>query len=85
MSENKKAGLLHASERDGVDYRKAPLLQLIAGMSGSGTMIVLYLILGFATLIAPEGYGIPTAVARRHPDRDPMGGRSVRCRCRRNI
>lgn len=63
MSENRKAGLLHASERDGVDYRKAPLLQLIAGMSGSGTMIVLYLILGFATLIAPEGYGIPTAVA----------------------
>ena len=63
MSENKKGGLLHASERDGVEYRKAPLLQLIAGMSGSGTMIVLYLILGFATLIAPEGYGIPTAVA----------------------
>ena len=63
MSENKKGGLLHASERDGVEYRKAPLLQLIAGMSGNGTMIVLYLILGFATLIAPEGYGIPTAVA----------------------
>ena len=63
MSENKKGGLLHASERDGVEYRKAPLLQLIAGMSGSGTMIVLYLILGFATLIAPEGYGIHTAIA----------------------
>lgn len=63
MLENKKAGLLHASERDGVNYRKATLLQLIAGMSGSGTMIVLYLILGFATLIAPQGYGIATAVA----------------------
>ena len=63
MENNKKAGLLHASERDGVEYRRATIPELIAGMSGSGGQIVLYLILGFATLIAPEGYGIPTAVA----------------------
>lgn len=63
MSEHQKNGLFHASERDGVNYRKATLLNLIAGMSGSGGQIIFYLVLGFATLIAPEGYGIPTAVA----------------------
>lgn len=60
MAENKKAGLLHASERDGVAYKKATIAQLILGNANSGTGVIFYLVLGFASMIAPQGYGIPT-------------------------
>ena len=60
MANEKKAGLLHASERDGVAYKKASLAQLILGNANSGTGVIFYLVLGFASMIAPQGYGIPT-------------------------
>ena len=51
MANEKKAGLLNASARDGVQYRKASLFQMIIGMANNGTGVIFYLILGFATLI----------------------------------
>ena len=62
MANEKKAGLLNASARDGVQYRKASLFQMIIGMANNGTGVIFYLILGFATLIGPQGYGITTVL-----------------------
>lgn len=58
--EKKKAGMLNASERDGVQYRKASFLQLIMGMSNNGTGVVFYLMIGFATMVGTQGFGIAT-------------------------
>ena len=63
MSEKKKAGLLNASERDGVEYRKASLSEMIIGMANNGAGITFYLIIGFASMIASQGYAIPMALA----------------------
>lgn len=62
MADEKKAGLLNASARDGVQYRKASLFQMIVGTANAGTGVIFYLILGFATLIGPQGYGITTVL-----------------------
>lgn len=62
MSE-KKIGLLNTSERDGVNYRKAKLWEIIFGMSNNGAMIAFYLLVGYASIIATEGYGILVGVA----------------------
>ena len=62
MANEKKAGLLNASARDGVQYRKASLFQMIIGMANNGTGVIFYLILGFASLIGPQGYGITTVL-----------------------
>lgn len=63
MSGNKKAGLLNASERDGVDYKKASLLEMLVGMANNGTNVTFYLIIGFASMIASQGYAIPMTLA----------------------
>ena len=63
MANKKKAGLLNASERDGVQYRKASLLQLIIGMANNGTGVIFYMVLAMASAIAPMGYGIALPVA----------------------
>ena len=60
MAKERKAGLLNASARDGVQYRKASMFQMIIGMANNGTGVIFYLILGFASLIGPQGYGITT-------------------------
>ena len=62
MANEKKAGLLNASARDGVQYRKASLFQMIVGMANNGTGVIFYLIMGFASLIGPQGYGITTVL-----------------------
>lgn len=62
MANTKKAGILNASARDGVQYRKASLFQMIVGMANNGTGVIFYLILGFATMIGPQGYGISTVL-----------------------
>ena len=56
----KKAGLFNASERDGVAYRKASLPSLIMGMAFEGAGTVAYLMIGFATMIGTQGFGIAT-------------------------
>lgn len=58
--EKKKAGLFHASERDGVEYRKASLPSLIMGMAFEGVGTVAYLMIGYATLVGTQGFGIAT-------------------------
>ena len=63
MGNEKKADILNASERDGVQYRKAPIWQMIIGMANNGTGVAFYLLMGFASMIAGQGYGIIAAVA----------------------
>lgn len=63
MSTKKKTGLLNASERDGVQYRKAKIWELIIANAQSGCTISFYLLLGFASMIATQGYGIAVALA----------------------
>lgn len=63
MGKTGKSGLLNASERDGVQYRKASIPDLFMGMANRGTNTILYMVIGFASLVAPQGYGIPTAIA----------------------
>lgn len=58
----RKAGLLNASERDGVVYRKATFAQLILGNANNGAGTLFYLVLGYASMIAPQGYGISILV-----------------------
>ncbi len=64
MSEvkGKKAGLLNANERDGVDYRKASILQLVLGSANNGCGICFYLLLMYASYIGTQGYGIVTGL-----------------------
>ncbi len=59
----KKAGILNASERDGVQYRKAKTWEMIVGMANNGCAIAFYLVIGFASMIASQGYGIAVVVA----------------------
>ena len=63
MSKEKKAGLMNASARDGVNYRKASIWEILFGMSNNGAMIAFYLLVGYASMIATEGYGIAVATA----------------------
>lgn len=56
----KKPGIFNASERDGVQYRKAPLPSLIMGMAFEGVGVVAYLLIGFATMVGTQGFGIAT-------------------------
>ena len=62
MSEKKK-GLLNASLRDGVQYRRASVLEMIIANAQSGCTISFYLLLGYASVIATQGYGIAVALA----------------------
>ncbi len=61
MSKEKKAGLLHASERDGVNYRKASWLQMILGNANNGCGMCFYLLMIYASYIGSQGYGILSA------------------------
>lgn len=61
MSKEKKAGLLHASERDGVNYRKASWLQMILGNANNGCGMCFYLLMIYASYIGTQGYGIISA------------------------
>lgn len=63
MKEKKKAGLFHASERDGVAYRKANMLEMILGNANGGCGMCFYLLMMYASYIATEGYGIAVAMA----------------------
>lgn len=63
MEKKKKAGLLNASERDGVEYRKAALWEILIGMANNGANVTFYLMIGFASMIATQGYGIAMALA----------------------
>lgn len=56
-------GMFNASERDGVQYRKAKLWEMILGNANNGCGICFYLLMMYASYIASEGYGIATAVA----------------------
>lgn len=60
MKEKKNLGLMHASERDGVEYRKAPVWSLFMGMAFEGIGAVCYLMIGFATMEGTLGYGMAT-------------------------
>jgi Na+/melibiose symporter-like transporter len=62
MAKEKKGGLLNASARDGVEYRKASIFQLIFGMANNGCGICFYLLMLYASYIGTQGYGIVTAV-----------------------
>ena len=62
MSKEKKAGLLHASERDGVQYRRATWLQLILGNANNGCGICFYLLMMFASYVGTQGYGMASAL-----------------------
>lgn len=63
MENKKTGGLLNASQRDGVEYRKASIPQFIMGMAANGTGVVFYLMIGFATMVATQGFGIATITA----------------------
>lgn len=54
----KKGSMLNASARDGVQYRKASLAQLILGQANSGCAIVFYMMMIYASFIGPQGYQI---------------------------
>lgn len=58
----KKGGMLNASARDGVQYRKASILQLIFGMANNGCGIVFYMMMIWASYIGTQGYGIITGI-----------------------
>lgn len=59
----KKKGLLNASERDGVEYRKVKLWEIVCGRANNGVGVSFYMLIGFASMIATEGYGIAMALA----------------------
>ncbi len=59
----KKIGILNASERDGVTYNKAKPWEIILGLANNGTDVAFYILMGFASMIAVQGYGIATATA----------------------
>lgn len=63
MANEKKAGMFNASARDGVQYRKASLLEMILGNANNGCGICFYLLMMYASYIANQGYGIAPAVA----------------------
>ncbi len=63
MAEEKKAGMFNASARDGVQYRKASLLEMILGNANNGCGICFYLLMMYASYIANEGYAIAPAIA----------------------
>lgn len=62
MEKEKKAGLLNASKRDGVQYQKASWFQMILGNANNGCGICFYLLMMYASYIGTQGYGIATAV-----------------------
>ncbi len=57
-----KGGMLNASARDGVQYRKASIWQLVLGLANNGCGIVFYLLMMYASYIGNQGYGIVTIV-----------------------
>lgn len=63
MGEKKKAGIFHTSERDGVEYRRVEIWRMIIGMGNNGVNVSFYLLIGFASMVATEGYGILVAAA----------------------
>lgn len=63
MANEKKAGMFNASARDGVQYRKASLLEMVLGNANNGCGICFYLLMMYASYIATQGYGIAVAVA----------------------
>ena len=63
MEKEKKGGLLNASARDGVEYRKASIPEFVMAMAANGGGVVFYLMIGFATMVATQGFGIATITA----------------------
>lgn len=63
MAKEKKAGIFNASARDGVQYRKASMLEMILGNANNGCGICFYLLMMYASYIANAGYAIVPAVA----------------------
>ena len=59
----RKGGLFNASERDGVEYRKAKVWEILIGMANNGANVTFYLMIGFASMVATQGYGIAMALA----------------------
>ena len=59
----KKWGLPDASQRDGVAYRKVRLWEIICGRANNGVGVSFYMLIGFASMVATEGYGIAMALA----------------------
>lgn len=53
-----KGGMLNASARDGVQYRKASIMQLVLGMANNGCGITFYLLMIYASYIGTQGYGM---------------------------
>ena len=64
MSENiRKSNAVNMGGQEKVQYRRAKKWEIILGMANNGTDVAFYLLMGFASMIAVEGYGIAMAVA----------------------
>lgn len=59
MAKTKK---LSQSEIDGVQYRRVPTWQIALGQLNGGVGMCFYILMGYASYVASEGYGILTAV-----------------------
>lgn len=58
----KKGGMLNASARDGVKYRKATWVELIFGQFNQATGMCFYLMMIWASFIGPQGYAVPNLI-----------------------
>lgn len=64
MSENiRKSNAVNMGGQEKVQYRRAKKWEIILGMANNGTDVAFYLLMGFASMIAVEGYGIAMVVA----------------------
>lgn len=62
-TQKKKASFFDAaSAKDGVEYRTAKMWQLIMAPASSGCNICFYLLMGFASYVGSQSYGIATMV-----------------------
>ena len=69
---------VHASERDGVEYRKAKVWEIMIGMAKNGATVCFYLVIMYASMVATPGYGIAAGtvgiVITNDPTQHPMTG-----------
>ncbi len=61
--EAKQGDLFHTNERDGVNYRKAKVWEIVFGVATNGVQTGFYLLVGYASMIATTGFGIAVATA----------------------
>lgn len=63
MSKANGNGLFYASKKDGVQYRRVKNWELVLGLSGRAAATMFYMLMGYASMIANQGYGIAMALA----------------------